>query len=114
VAPQHAKRLLIVDPHADARDALLGLFAPAGHAGRAVATGADAVGVLRTGFAPDLVIVDAMLAETSGADLVAALAATSDRRRAPIVFYAGSDVAGAAWARQPALAGLLLKLGDIL
>lgn len=60
--------LLIVEDEADLRDGLAYFLAEQGHSVRATASGAEALGMVRT-EPPDLVILDLMLPDLSGTEV---------------------------------------------
>jgi CheY-like chemotaxis protein len=76
--------VLVVDDDADNRDTLAEVLIDEGYAVRATSNGAEALALIQGGLRPDVVLLDLIMPEMSGDELIARLRVT-DAAAIPIV-----------------------------
>jgi two-component system, OmpR family, phosphate regulon response regulator PhoB len=92
-------RLLVIDDDADTRMILRRLLVRRGHAADCMAGGDEALAQLRAapaGGLPDLVLLDLMLADRDGLDVLRELRAEPALARVKVVVYSAADEPGRA------------------
>jgi two-component system, OmpR family, phosphate regulon response regulator PhoB len=82
---RHAKRILIVDDEPDIRFALTIMLQDAGYIVETLALGEDLMQHLHTGEAPDLILLDMLLAGLDGRAIARKLKAEPRTRHIPIL-----------------------------
>ncbi len=91
------KTILVVDDHAESRDAFLAFLECEGYEGIGAADAAQAFAYLRSGGAAALIVLDLMLPEMSGTEFADRLKDEPSFARIPILVYsAGPNVREAA------------------
>jgi two-component system OmpR family response regulator len=85
----HLPRALVVDDEASIVELLRMILVSDGYEVQTAGSGAEAIAAL-AGFSPDIVLLDVMLPDTLGFDLVPILRATDGEM--PIVFVTARDV----------------------
>jgi CheY-like chemotaxis protein len=101
-----SRRVLVIDPHAETREALRALLDLWGHAAEVAATAADAWALLQ--WRPEVIVLELALPDMSGYDLATAIRRT--RAGAVIRLVAFTGVAGVAWEGRARAAGIDLYL----
>jgi CheY-like chemotaxis protein len=76
--------VLVVDDDADNRDTIAEVLIDEGYAVRSTGNGAEALALIQGGLRPDVVLLDLVMPEMSGDELIARLRG-SDAARIPIV-----------------------------
>lgn len=79
-------RLLVVDDDAEIRRVLMKLLEGEGYLVSEAATGAELMSILANGVRPDLILLDVMLSEENGFDLLTAIRRTND---VPVILLTG-------------------------
>lgn len=79
-------RLLVVDDDAEIRRVLIKLLEGEGYLVTEAATGAELMSALANGVRPDLILLDVMLSEENGFDLLTAIRRTND---VPVILLTG-------------------------
>jgi len=80
-------RVLVVDDDDDTRNCVVGLLVDEGYDVRGSSGGRDALAVLRGGYDPDLVLLDLMMPDMSGWELLDELAKEPELAALPIVLF---------------------------
>src|SRR4051812_42081621 len=81
--------ILIVDDHLDTCEILKRLLERRGHNVLCAGSGDDGLTIART-VLPELIILDYMMPDTSGLDVLRALKASADLRDIPVVMYSAA------------------------
>jgi signal transduction histidine kinase/CheY-like chemotaxis protein len=84
-------RVLVVDDESSARDLIAGMLTPAGYDVVTAAGGREGIARARDSD-PDLILLDLMMPEVSGFDVVAALKSDSATSHIPILILTAKDV----------------------
>ena len=82
---EHLKRILVVDDEADVTELLDYKFRQAGYAVRALNDPLRAIGLARD-FRPDLIILDVMMPELTGVQLLRMVRADALLQDTPVIF----------------------------
>jgi CheY-like chemotaxis protein len=85
-----ARVILVVDDDGDVREALCEALADLGHQALQAADGTEALGTLREGVRPDLILLDINMAGLDGRGFHAALAADPALAAIPVAFLTAS------------------------
>ena len=81
------RRVLVIEPDGDTREALRALLEIWGHAAEVAATGTDAWGLLR--WRPEVIVLELALPDMSGYDLATAIRRTRGGALIRLVAYTG-------------------------
>ncbi len=90
MAAPHVHTVLVVDDDDDNLTALLFYLEALGHAVHGAGSGDDALRVLHTGVQPCVVVVDLIMPDMSGWELVARLRADAAFATVPVVLHTGA------------------------
>ena len=102
------KTLLVVDDHADARDSLEILLRLVGYDVVTAANGKEALDLLGSGLAPDLILLDMLMPVLDGWHFLERLQRDAPQPRAPIIVTTAT-ILTPEWARDHGCQGFLRK-----
>jgi len=107
------KNLLVVEDNAIEREGLAAVLRQEGYSVIPAANGKEALERLKGGPTPDLVLLDMMMSEIDGWQLLKMLRGRPELLNLPVIIVTGLEIANLEWARSVGAIGLVRKPIDL-
>jgi len=107
------KHLLVVEDNAIEREGLAAVLRQEGYGVISAGNGKEALEHLNGQSTPDLVLLDMMMSEMDGWQLLKMLRARPELLNLPVIIVTGLGIANLEWARSLGAAGLVRKPIDV-
>ncbi len=107
-------RILVVEDDADVREALAEALEGEGHEVLVVAHGEEALSLLESGAAPDVIVLDLMMPVMSGPELCARLKRDPEHAQIPVVVLSAASEPTLAQARAEAALSKPVHLAELV
>ena len=107
------KTLLVVEDNAIEREGLAAVLRQEGYSVIPAANGKEALDCLKGGAPPDLLLLDMMMSEIDGWQLLKMLRRRPELLALPVIIVTGLGIANLEWARSVGAVGLVRKPIDL-
>jgi putative two-component system response regulator len=107
------KTLLIVEDNSIEREGLAAVLRQAGYSVIAAANGKEALHLLNGGPNPSVVLLDMMMSEVDGWQLLKMLRSRPELLHLPVIIVTGLGIANLEWAKSLGAVGLVTKPIDV-
>ena len=107
------KTLLVVEDNAIEREGLAAVLRQEGYSVIPAANGKEALDCLESGAPPDLLLLDMMMSEIDGWQLLKMLRRRPELLALPVIIVTGLGIANLEWARSVGAVGLVRKPIDL-